>query len=300
MFTFVGKIFHMLRWYYFLLILLFPLCSESQIYIGFSKVDSSGVAVDTTKASSKPDADRNDIPFIDYKQAVIWNSPTDSICDFAYIRKNFTDQMVSVWNYPKRLYPASRIYAIDLDGKHYRAMKVSEANYVFAEQIVSGEMDLYIYREIPQVNGWIEYVGHDTTGNVYHNNMIIENEKGRSKLDYFGYYISLNSNSLHPVSQKTIKKFSDNYLVDTPAAKAIALKFTGKSLNKSRKIAVIGLMTIGILGLASTGGSNGASLIFLAGFPAAALVAFLNRPDTLHWQDMVEIVNTYNQEKAAQ
>ena len=208
--------------------------------------------------------------------------------------------MVSVWNYPKRLYPASRIYAIDLDGKHYRAMKVSEANYVFAEQIVSGEMDLYIYREIPQVNGWIEYVGHDTTGNVYHNNMIIENEKGRSKLDYFGYYISLNSNSLHPVSQKTIKKFSDNYLVDTPAAKAIALKFTGKSLNKSRKIAVIGLMTIGILGLASTGGSNGASLIFLAGFPAAALVAFLNRPDTLHWQDMVEIVNTYNQEKAAQ
>lgn len=290
----------MCRWHYLILIFLFPLFSESQIYIGFSKADSTQVTADTAKVSLKPDADRNDIPFIDYKQAVIWNSPTDSICDFAYIRKNFTDQLVSVWNHPRRLYPASRIYAISIDGKYYRSVKVSEANYVFAEKMVNGGMDLYVYRKIPQVYGWVEFVGHDTTGNVYHNNMIIENETGRSKKDYFGYYISLNTDTLHPVSQKTLKAFSDKYLAETPAARAIAAKFTGKSMNKSRKIAVIGLMTIGILGLASTGGSSGASLIFLAGFPAAAFVAFLNRPDTLYWQDMVEIVNTYNQEKAPQ
>jgi hypothetical protein len=289
-------------WRYLLLLFLAPLISESQIYIGFSATDSIEASKDTNgvtiTANTQPDADRDDIPFIDYRQAVIWNTPADSICDYAYIRKNFTDQMVSVWKNPKHLYPASRVYAVTIEDKYYRSAKISEANYVFAEKIVSGEMDLYIYRKIPQFNGWIEYVGQDANGNVYHNNMIIENENGRSKKDYFGYFISINSDVLLPVSAKTLQAFSDTYLLETPAAKAITMKFTGKNMNKSRKIAVIGLMTIGIIGLASTGGSSGATFIFMLGFPAAAVVAYLNRPQTLTWQDMVEIVQTYNKEKA--
>ncbi len=293
----------MKSWNCLLLLFLTPIFSQSQIFIGFPSSDSIEVSKEskgaTLNANAQPDTDRNDIPFIDYKQAVIWNTPTDSVCDYAYIRKNFTDQMVSVWNNPKHLYPASRVYSVVIDDKFYRAVRVSEANYVFAEKIVSGEMDLYIYRKIPQFNGWIEYVGQDANGNVYHNNMIIENENGRSKKDYFSYFISLNSDTLHPVSATTLNTFSDTYLIDTPEAKALATRFTGKNWNKSRKIAVVGLMTVGILGLAATGGSGGASLIFMLGFPAAALVAYLNRPQTLTWQDMVEIVQTYNREKAA-
>lgn len=275
---------------------LISLLSNSQIYVGFTEVDSTGSVKDSIKSSQKPDADRNDIPFIDYKSAIIRNTLTDSVCDYAYIRKNFTDQMISVWSHPKRLYPASRIYGIEMDGKHYRAVKVSSQNYVFAEQLVEGEMDLYIYRKIPQVNGWIEFVGYDSLNSSYRNNMIIEQHETRGKQDYFGYFISTGDDTLKPVSASKMQLFADTYLSDTPEAKALAMKFARTSYTKTNKIAVIALMTVGILGLAMTGGS-GASWIFLAGFPAGIMVAYLNRPHTLHWEDMVEIVNKYNQEQ---
>jgi len=290
----------------FVLILLsaFPFLSECQIYIGFNKPDSTTVSKDSiivseVNTSVKPDAGQSDVPFIDYKPAVIWNSPTDSYKDYAYIRRNFTDQLVSVWNYPKRLYPASHIYAIDMDGKHYRAVKVSEQNYVFAEKMIEGEMDLYLFRKIPQVNGWIEVVGQDSAGKVYHNNMIVENKTTSGKQEYFGYFFSKGSDTLKPVSNATIKLFAETYLTNTPKAYSIANKFSSNSFNKSTKAAVIGLMSVGIIGLALTGG-GGATWIFLAGFPAAALVAFLNRPQTLHWEDMMEIVSMYNEERGVE
>ena len=302
MIKFAGKLYSVVRHYFILILLIMiPFISESQIYIGFQSPDSTNIVIDSlnnpaSKTSEKPYYDQNDIPFIDYKPAVIWNSPTDSVCDYAYIRRNFTDQLVSVWSHPKRIYPASRIYAIDLDGKHYRAVKVSEQNYVFAEKMVEGEMDLYLYRKIPQLNGWIEFTGHDTEGRPYRNNMIIENSVTKGKQESFGYFFSLGSDTLKPVSASTLQKFSDAYLNDTPGAKALAAKFTGKNKNKSRKIVIIGLMAVGFIGLATTG-ESAASLIFLAGFPAAGLVAYLNRPQTLHWDDMVEIVRTYNKER---
>ncbi len=274
---------------------LLPLISEGQIVIGYNTSDSAAKISDTSRILSKPDADRGDIPFIDYKPAVIWNSPTDPMSDYAYIRRNFTDQLVSVWTHPRRLYPASRIYALDMDGKHYRAVRVSAQNYVFAEKVVEGEMDFYLYRIIPQLNGWIEYIGYDSTGQVYHNNMVIENQVTMGKQENFGYFFSIGSDTLKPVSASSLQKFSDSFLNETPAAKALAAKFTGKNMNKSRKIAFIGLMAVGFIGLALTG-EGGASWIFLAGFPAAGVVAYLNRPHTLHWEDMVEIVNTYNRE----
>ncbi len=286
-----------MRWYLLLLVnYLFPLVTESQIYIGFTPSDSTRASKDTlVKFPNRPDADRNDIPFIDYKPAVIWKTPTDSVVDNAYIRKNFTDQMVSVWSHPKRLYPASRIYALDMDGKHYRAVKVSGQNYVFAEQIVKGKMNLYLYRKIPQMNGWIEFMAFDSLNSGYHNNMIVEKPGSRGVQEYFGYFISMGDDSLRPVLTSKMRLFADTYLSGAPASHALAMKFAAMNMNKPRKIAVIGLMSVGLIGLAATGGS-GASLIFLAGFPAAAMVAFINKPQTLHWQDMVEIVNTYNKE----
>jgi preprotein translocase subunit Sss1 len=282
---------------FLVILLLLPFLSDSQIFIGFANADSAGFVKDSISTySQQPDADRNDIPFIDYKPAIILNTPTDSVCDYAYIRKNFTDQMVSVWSHPKRLYPASRIYGIDMDGKHYRSVKVAYQNYVFAEQLIKGEMDLYMYRKIPQVNGWVEFVGHDSLHTGYRNNMIIEQHEIRGKQNYFGYYISIGDDTLRAVSASKMQLFADTYLKDAPVAKAMAMKFAETSYTKTNKIAVIGLMTVGILGLAMTGG--GASLIFLAGFPAAILVAYINRPHTLHWEDMVEIVNTYNSESA--
>jgi hypothetical protein len=184
-----------------------------------------------------------------------------------------------------------------MGGKQYRAVKTSNQNYVFAEHLIAGKMDLYIYRQIPQVNGWVEFVGHDTLNRGYHNNMIIERHEIRGKQNYFGYFISTGDDSLRAVSASKMKIFADTYLKDTPKAKALAMTFASTSYTKTNKITVIGLMTVGFLGLAMTGG-GAASWIFLAGFPAAGIVAYLNRPHTLHWEDMVEIVNTYNREKS--
>jgi hypothetical protein len=279
--------------------LTFPFLSECQIYIGFSEPDSTIVKDSSNVASgktiAKPDADQGDNPFIDYKPAVIWNTPTDSIHDYCYIRRNFTDQMVSVWNHPNRLYPASHIYALEMDGKYYRTARTSPENYVFAERVVSGQMNLYLYRKIPQYEGWVEFVVHDSLQSGYRNNMIIENENSKGKRENFGYFISKSDNVLVAVSASKMKMFADTFLVNTPQAYAKAMKFANQKMTKSKKIAVISLMSLGIIGLAATGGTA-ASYIFLAGFPAAAFVAFANKPHTLHWQDMVEIVDTYNLE----
>jgi hypothetical protein len=270
----------------------------AQIFIGFDKTGSNGKVNDSISVlSNGPDADRSDIPFIDYKPAVIHTSPVDSVLDYAYIRRNFTDQMISVWNHPHRLYPASRVYGLDMDGKHYRSVMTSSQNFVFAEQMVKGEMSLYIYRKIPQVNGWVEFVGSDSLHSGYRNHMIVDDGNTRGKRENFGYFVTIGDDSLRLVTTNNMKLFADTYLTDTPHAKAMAMTYSVKHMTKERKIAVIGLMAVGFVGLAVTGGSA-ASWIFLAGFPAAAIVAFANKPYTLHWQDMAEIVNLYNKEKA--
>ncbi len=270
----------------------------AQIFLGFDKPGSTGKANDSISVMSNgPDSDRSDIPFIDYKPAVIRTTPLDSVVDYAYIKRNFTDQMVSVWNHPGRLYPASRVYGLDMEGKHYRSVMTSSQNYVFAEQMVKGEMSLYIYRKIPQVNGWVEFVGSDTVHSGYRNHMIVDDGNTRGKRENFGYFVTIGNDSLKLVTTTNMKLFADTYLTNTPQAKARAMTYAVKHMTKERKIAVIGLMAVGFVGLAVTGGSA-ATWIFLAGFPAAAIVAFANKPYTLHWQDMAEIVNLYNTEKA--
>ena len=277
----------------FILVLL-SLGGRCQILVGFSKEDST-VQKESGKAQvNHPDKDRNDIPFIDYKKAVIWTSRTDTVSDYVYIRKNFTDQMLSVWSHPKRLYPASRVYGVDMEGKRYRAVKVSSQNYVFAEQVVEGRMNLYMYRRIPQMNGWVEFQGYDSIHSGYRNNMIIEQEGMRSKQNYFGYFISIGDDTLRPVTTNKMRAFADTYLMDTPRAYAKALKYVQNNNNKAAKVAIASLMSVGIIGLTT---SHGGGLIFLLGFPAAALVSYLNRPRYLHWQDMVEIVKMHNEER---
>lgn len=277
-----------------------PFMLEGQIVIGFSEPDSSDQKRDTSAASLsgksvRMDEDVADYPFIDYKWSTIWNTPADTFSDYCYIRRNFTDQMVSAWTYPNRLYPASRIYGLSMDGKFYKSAKVSPGNFVFAEKKVTGKMNLFIYRKIPQANGWVEFIGFDSLQSGYKNNMIIENKNNWGKREYFGYFISMDDNVLVPVTVSGLKTFADTYLSKTPQAYAMAMKFANQKMTKTKKIAVIGLMSLGMIGLAITG-ESAASYIFLAGFPAAALVAYLNRPHTLHWEDMVDIVELYNQE----
>jgi hypothetical protein len=269
----------------------------TQYVVGVDNTDSLNKSSDSISGLRKPDPDRDDIPFIDFKPAVIWNSLNNSVSDYAYIRRNFTDQMVSVWNFPERLYPASRIYAVDMDGKHYRAAKVSEGNYVFAEQIVEGDMDLYRFRIIPQYNGWVEFTNKYPGEDSFQNNMIIEEEGNRGKREMFGYFCDTGDGVLVKVSQSTLKTFADKYLINTPEAYKMASKYFYNKSAKVRNLAVAGLMTIGIIGISSN--STTGKILFFTGIPAAILVAYLNRPSKLHWEQMVSIVEKYNAEKKA-
>jgi len=113
------------------------------------------------KSISKPDVDRDDIPFIDFKPGIIWLTQYDTVHNHCYIRKNFTDQLLEVWSPPGRFYPASRIYGAEIGGTYYRAVKVSSTDYVFAQKVVGGPMDFYLYRKIPQFEVLVEMKSAD-------------------------------------------------------------------------------------------------------------------------------------------
>lgn len=251
-------------------------------------------------AAIRPDADRDDIPFIDYLPGLITGSEGDTVSDNLYIRKNFTDQLISVWSHPRRYYPASRVYSVSVGENYYRTAKISEDNYVFLQEMVKGKMNLYLYRKIPQTNGWVELVSSDPRNPEYKNNMIVEVRGNRGKRQTFGFYISLEKDSAKLISIKDteLEAFANNYLSGTPLAYAEAMKFSNQKVNKTRKQMLLGLMAVSMLGTMFI--SSDARWVFLAGFPLAIGVAAINHPNFLGWEDMVRIVKTYNAEVESQ
>jgi hypothetical protein len=75
--------------------ILVGILAESQVST-YLKPDKYKIAgKDTITASVKPDADRDDIPFIDYHSAIVWTSEKDTFQDYCYIRKTFPTQFLS-------------------------------------------------------------------------------------------------------------------------------------------------------------------------------------------------------------
>jgi len=259
------------RHFFILLMLTYGLVAVSQNNSVPGAGKLSPVSHDSSSVkTARPDTDRDDIPFIDYHPTIVWTSPNDSLHAIGYMRKNFTDQFISVWNPPGRFYRASRIYAAALNGNYYRAVNVSPRNWVFAQQMVCGNLNLYIYPRIPQTNGWVEFVSADPDHPGYSNNMIVEVEGRRGIWKNYGYYISLQSDSsrLVSVSQRSMNSFATTYLSDTPLAQKEALKYGQKNLNKTRKIFLASLMTAGLAGTIFM--ATESRWIFMAGFPLGA------------------------------
>ncbi|MBK7171737.1 MAG: hypothetical protein IPH84_00595 [Bacteroidales bacterium] len=286
------------------MLLLFVFLFNLQVYsqVSTRKSSPSDVSISPDSITSKkiiPDDDRDDIPFIDYQPAVIWTTSIDTLRDFAYIRKNFTDQLLSVWSVPGRYYPASRIYAAEIGGNYYRACKVSADNYVFAQQLVKGKMNLYAYRIIPQTNGWVEMVSHDPENGVYRNNMIIEIKGMRRYWKRFGYMVTLaqDSSTMISLSQETLKEFSEKYLKETPEAYTLASKFSNQKRQKITRGIAVGIVVGAIL--VNMTNLEESKYLLLASFPLAITLALLNRANALHPDDMVRIVELYNREKLA-
>jgi hypothetical protein len=286
---------------FFLILSLILLLNPPAFTQVFTRKKSPGdVAIkpdSTTTRKVIPDQDRDDIPFIDYKPAVIRTTPVDTLKDFAYIRRNFTDQLLSVWSVPGRYYPASRIYAAAIENNYYRSCQVSGNEYVFAQQMVKGSMNLYIYRIIPQTNGWVEMVSHDPENGSYTNHMIVESRGMRAYWKRYGYKITLEQDSgkMIPINRETLMQFSDTYLKETPEAYKYASKFFNQRREKILRDLAVGMVVGAILINASD--LEGGKYYLMASFPLAITLAIINKANAFHLDDMVKIVELYNREK---
>lgn len=243
----------------------------------------------TDSANYAPENRNPEIPFIDYEPAVIYMTPADSIEDHAYIRQNFTDQMVSVWSKPNRLYPASKIYGLRMNGKFFRSVRKNAYECVFAERAVDGPMSLYMYTKIPQNSGWIEFY----SAGGYTNNMIVENNVTRNKNSY-GYFITLYPDTNTFIAADDLNKFASEYLKDKPETYKQASPFLKMKNYKTQKQLLTVAMLVGVSGVALV--DSRMKWLFLAGFPVAVTLTLLNRSHIPDWKDMVEIVNSYNRE----
>ncbi len=281
----------------FLVFLFLCVClvSKSQIFTRVSSTAtpdslSNGKSV-ADSAFYTPDSRRPDIPFIDYLPAIIYLTENDSIEDHAYIRRNFTDQMISVWSKPGRYYPASKIYGLRMNDKFYRSVMVNPVEFVFAEKAVSGKMSLYIYPKISQMNGWVECF----SSGGYTNNMIIENKTTNSKLSY-SYLITLEPETEKFISVNDIRVFTEKYLDSLPETSKLTSPFIKiKNYRNTKRILAISMLA-GAVGAAFI--DSEIKWLFLAGFPAAAVLTFINREHIPGWEEMVRIVNSYNHELA--
>ena len=234
--------------------------------------------------------------FIDYKKAVIYQTPDAIVSDFAYLRRNFTDQFISVWQNPGRIYPASRIYAFTMDEKYYRSCRYDAKNYIFGEQIVKGKMNLYYCRKLPQDAGLIEFVSSDPGNQAYRNNMIVIDEtRPRFENDYY-YFVSLSHDSLNSIPVKDFKAFADQYLKSSPDAYQMMLQY-GKNKMLFQKILVPAIVTVvGILVFTSPTVDQGIliSSPFIAGGIAYYLLKRKKEPARPDPDKMAEIVRLYN------
>ncbi len=175
-----------------------------------------------------PAPELSDPAFIDYLPATLFLSPDDSLDANAFMRRNFTDQFVSLWEYPGRLYPASRVFAFRQEGKYYRACRIDARNSVFGELVVKGKMSLYYARRLPQEAGLVEFITTDPNSSGYRNFMIVQYEdRKRFEADYY-YFVTFEDDSLQCIPVKDYADFAERYLKNAPGAHKMMMEFAAR------------------------------------------------------------------------
>ncbi len=243
-----------------------------------------------------PPVDLSEPAFVDYTKSTIYMSPYDSLGEHSYIRRNFTDQFVSVWQNPGRIYPASMIFGISQGGKYYRSCKFDSRNAVFGEQIVKGKMSLYYCRKLPQEAGLLEFISVDPGNSGYRNFMIMEyRDKARYMNDYY-YFVTLEGDSLNPIPVNDFAQFANDYLKNSPEAYSLIMKYDKKKSKLQRVIApvIAGLVCVALVSAGSIEKGILISSVFIAGGGIYYLVKFKKKPSRPQPSNMAEIIELYN------
>lgn len=181
--------------------------------------------------------DLSDPPFINYLPSTLFITHYDSTSVSATIRRNFTDQFISVWDEPGRIYPSSKIFGITQQGKYYRSCKIDPRNSIFGELIVKGKINLYFARKLPQEAGLIEMISTDPKNTGYRNFMIMEYEdKARFESDFY-FFITLENDSLRSIPINDYAEVAELYLKEVPEAYNLMLGFAKKRKSATRIVA---------------------------------------------------------------
>lgn len=151
-----------------------------------------------------------------YKPTTVWLNPWEKVEETTYLRLNFRDQFLETWEDNKML-PASRIFAFSQDGIYYRSTNLIEGGYVFAEKLVSGNMNLYAADKF-LTEGEVDMISRDANNPEYTNRMFIENSdrKKMKKSDYY-YFITFNYDSTE-LKEIDLKTFDKKYLASCKPA----------------------------------------------------------------------------------
>lgn len=148
--------------------------------------------------------------FRDFRSTVVYLNERDSVTHYTYIQRYFTDQFLEIYDSEKIL-PASRINGFYRDGKYFRAAKVSENNYVFAERNINGYITLYSCDRIYSI-GEIDYRSDDTRNPIYQNRqLVLDADRRKIKSQNYDYFITLDFNSAE-ILPVDIYSFGDTYL----------------------------------------------------------------------------------------
>lgn len=216
-----------------------------------------------------PAPDLSDPAFIDYLPATLYLTSDDSINSNAFIRQNFTDQFVSLWEHPGRVYPASRVFAFRQKGKYFRACRMDARNSVFGELAVKGRMNLYYTRRLPQEAGLVEFVTTDPNSGGYRNFMIVQyQDRKRFEADYY-YFITLEDDSLQCIPVNDYAEFAGRYLKDTPDAYKMMMEFAVRRGGVAKVVAP--LIAAGVVAATMLTTSLQAGLLVSAPFIAGGM-----------------------------
>lgn len=249
--------------------------------------------LEKTKNRTFPDVEQPSLlvaPAVYYTPARIFLTPKDTVSEFVYWRRNFTDQFLETWSDPK-MYPASRIFGFIQDSIYFRSTAFDQY-HIFAPQIFSGPIDLYYTRYIQNL-GEIRMVSVDPNNLDYHNNMIVTGDVPRRYANEFTFFVTFPWDTLKmvPVSHKTLPKFADLYLRVYPDAYREARKY---DISHVTKVLTYTLIPVAVIGISAFLLVQDNPVYFIA-VGAGAMVSYIAvkiflKPRTLDPEGMIRII----------
>jgi hypothetical protein len=237
-------------------------------------------------------------PFvIHYYSAIVFLNKYDTISHFISIRRNYKDQLLSIYNSNKML-PASRIYGFKSGHAFYRTAHFGVNDHVFALRIRKGKMNLFVSDRLWSA-GEIDVRARTNEG-IYHNRMLIQdadrNKIKRSDKDYF-FTIENKFDSLKILSPSVaiVEMLKDN----EQAANYVRLKIPKKGYRTARIISRA-LLATAILGTIITNGETENKYFKFALLPtgiACILTTAILYDPVWTENDVYKTVDLYNNNK---